>query len=99
MENEVNVTRKASASKDSVQLIRDIGASLLSLPAYVEHFCIKSGASPAEVVRITATLRFLCSALIKNDNDAVRIQCRELEIALIESQKERMKEIPDLTKS
>ncbi|NJN09243.1 MAG: hypothetical protein HC815_15125 [Richelia sp. RM1_1_1] len=90
MENETKATRATESAKNLHQTIRDVGASLLSLPAYIEHTVLSNGGSPIEVVAITSALRYLCTALIKNDTDSIKSRCYELEISLVEAQKARL---------
>ncbi|MGB3651221.1 MAG: hypothetical protein WBA41_08420 [Rivularia sp. (in: cyanobacteria)] len=90
MPEETKKTSNAVTAKQLNQVVRDVGASLLGLPSYVEATVIASGASPKEVVRVTSCLRYLCTALIKNDFDSIKTHCNELEISLTEAQKNRL---------
>jgi hypothetical protein len=90
METKKKDTPLTGSAKALHQTIRDVGASLLSLPAFVEQTTLLNGANPTEVVAITSSLRYLCTALIKNDVDAIKTRCQELEIALVEAQKSRL---------
>lgn len=86
------VTEKKATLTKAVasQALRNLGASLLGLPALVEHYALESKADMTKTLTITNAVRNLCAALIKVKIENINEYGDELEQVLNKHQQQRM---------
>lgn len=90
---EAQIEKKTSPSKAELsQLLRSLGASILTVPSLIEYYALKSNSDIRELSSITSTMRQLCTALIKLNAQNIEGHGDQLEIYLSEHQKNRMVE-------
>ena len=86
-----NTTSSLPKKADAIQITRDIGASFMSLPGYIESLCeVNYAVNRTQLSIVAKSIRETCSALIKTDYEVARESMNLLEKTLNEAQQKRI---------